>query len=68
MEHQQAKEMHAAEKYVLGELPGELREQFEEHYFDCAECALDVRATAAFVAASKEIFQEQTRSRASKGP
>jgi hypothetical protein len=59
MEHQQAIAMHAAEKYVLGELPGEWREQFEEHFFDCGECALDVRTTAAFVAASKEIFQEQ---------
>ncbi len=58
MEHQQAKEMHAAEKYVLGELPGELREQFEEHFFDCEECAMDVKTTMAFVAASKQIFQE----------
>lgn len=58
MEHIEAKSMHAAEKYVLGELTGELREQFEEHYFDCAECALDVRAAAAFIATSKEVFQE----------
>lgn len=60
MEHQQAKEMNAAEKYVLGELTGELREQYEEHYFDCAECALDVSTVMAFVEASKEIFREQT--------
>ena len=59
MEHIQAKDMNAAEKYVLGELAGELREQFEEHYFDCTECALDVQTAAAFVAASKEIFREQ---------
>lgn len=58
MEHLEAKQMHAAEKYVLGEMKGELREQFEEHYFDCAECTLDVKAAAAFIAASKEIFQE----------
>jgi hypothetical protein len=51
--------MHAAEKYVLGEMKGELREEFEEHYFDCAECALDVKAAAAFIAASKDIFQEE---------
>lgn len=51
--------MHAAEMYVLGELTGDLREQFEEHYFDCAECALDVRAAAAFIAVSKEVFQEK---------
>jgi hypothetical protein len=58
MEHIKAKSMHAAEKYVLGELTGGLREQFEEHYFDCAECALDVRAAVAFIATSKEVFQE----------
>ena len=50
--------MHAAEMYVLGELSGDLREQFEDHYFDCAECSLDVRAAAAFIAASKEVFHE----------
>jgi anti-sigma factor RsiW len=59
MEHIEAKQMHAAEKYVLGEMKGELREEFEEHYFDCAECALDVKAAAAFIAASKDIFQEE---------
>ncbi|HMD42398.1 MAG TPA: zf-HC2 domain-containing protein [Candidatus Acidoferrum sp.] len=59
MEHAEAKSMHAAEMYVLGELRGDLREQFEEHYFDCPECALDVRAAAAFIGASKEIFQQE---------
>jgi anti-sigma factor RsiW len=59
MEHQEAKTMHAAEKYVLGEMTDELRDQFEEHYFDCTECALDVKAVAAFIAASKEVFKEE---------
>jgi hypothetical protein len=59
MEHLEAREMQAAEKYVLGELSGDVREQFEEHYFDCAECALDVRAAAAFIAVSKEVFREE---------
>jgi Putative zinc-finger len=59
MEHQTAKDMNAAEKYVLGELAGQERDQFEEHYFDCADCALDVQTAAAFVAASKEIFLEK---------
>jgi Putative zinc-finger len=58
MEHLEAKRMYAAEMYVLGELSEDLREQFEDHYFDCAECSLDVRAAAAFIAASKEVFQE----------
>ncbi len=59
MEHQKAIEMNAAEKYVLGELSGELREQYEEHYFDCPACALDVQTAAAFVATSQEIFKEK---------
>jgi len=46
----------AAEKYLLGELAPELREQFEEHFFDCQECALEVRAGAAFVEHSKVLL------------
>ncbi len=42
-EHQAAVESMAAERYVLGEMePGE-RDAFEEHFFDCVECANDVR-------------------------
>ena len=38
---------------MLNELTPELREEFEEHFFGCAECALDVRAGAAFIHHSK---------------
>jgi len=34
--------MLAAERYVLGELQAEERENFEEHYFTCPDCARDV--------------------------
>ena len=53
MNHSEAVEMMATERYLLGELSPELREAFEEHYFDCQECALDLRAEAAFVDAAK---------------
>ncbi|MGO8720706.1 MAG: hypothetical protein ACLQMO_16050 [Acidobacteriaceae bacterium] len=43
----------AVEKYVLNELPPQLRDEFEEHYFSCQECAADVRATTAFLDAAK---------------
>ncbi len=33
----------------LGELPQPIRDEFEEHFFDCEECALDVTAAASFV-------------------
>ena len=54
--------LQAAEKYVLGELAEGLCEAYEEHYFDCQECATDVIATAAFVDAARDIFKEEPQS------
>jgi Putative zinc-finger len=57
MDHYQATQLTAVEKYLLDELtPGE-RDDFEEHFFDCQECAIDLRSTAAFMAAAKKEFQ-----------
>jgi len=60
MDHSESIRLMAAEKYLLGELTPELREQFEEHFFGCEECALDVRAGAAFVEQSKVVLGEPT--------
>jgi len=53
MEHQEAVQTHATEKYLLGELLPEERDAFEEHLFDCRDCADDLRAAATFVEHSK---------------
>ena len=53
MEHNEAIQQMAAERYLLGELTPELRDAFEEHAFDCPECSLDLRAGAAFVDTAK---------------
>jgi hypothetical protein len=53
MEHIQAIQLKAAERYVLGELPSDLREQYEEHYFSCVECAEELSLAAAFVENSR---------------
>jgi hypothetical protein len=58
MDHTEALRLQAAEKYVLGELDSNLRDQYEEHYFDCAECAVDLQAAAAFAATSRQVFEE----------
>jgi len=58
MDHSESIRLMAAEKYLLGELTPELREQFEEHFFGCQECALDVRAGAALVEHSKVVLSE----------
>src|SRR5262245_49655619 len=58
MDHSEAVRLQAAEKYVLGELQGAVRDEYEEHYFGCVECAADVKATAAFAAMSRAAFRE----------
>lgn len=59
MEHSEAVRLKAAEKYIAGELPENLRDQFEEHYFDCRECANDLKALATFVTASRMVLEEE---------
>ena len=43
MTHQQAIDGMASERYLLDEMSEVERFDFEAHYFDCAECAEDVR-------------------------
>lgn len=68
MDHDDAVRQKATERYLLDELDPELRDQFEEHLFDCQECALDVRATAMFVEQTKVILSEPTTSALVKQP
>jgi len=61
MEHNEAMELRAAERYVMRELPVELRDAYEEHFFDCAECAADIKAATIFAETSREIFADERR-------
>jgi hypothetical protein len=58
MEHQNAQETMAAERYLLNELSEEENAAFEEHLFDCQECAADIRAGAAMMDAGREVARE----------
>jgi anti-sigma factor RsiW len=53
MDHGEALQMMAAERYLLNELSPEQKDAFEEHVFECQECALDLRAGAAFINEAK---------------
>lgn len=53
MDHNEAIQQMAAERYLLHELTPDASEAFEEHVFDCPECALDLRAGVAFVEETK---------------
>jgi hypothetical protein len=59
MDHNQAIREKATERYLLNELDPDVRDQFEEHLFDCQECALDLRTTAMFVEQSKVVLSEK---------
>ncbi len=56
MNHEQALQGQAAERYLLGEMDGPEREAYEEHFFDCAACAEEVKAGAAFARATRDYF------------
>jgi Putative zinc-finger len=58
MEHDEAVRLQMTEQYLLDELSPEAREEFEEHYFDCRECAADVGAGATFVTQSRIVLAQ----------
>ena len=62
MDHNEALELQAGVKYVLGELSTDQREAYEEHYFDCAECATDLKALATFTDTAREILRQEKAS------
>ena len=49
MNHRDALREMSAERYLLGELTGESRDVFEEHLFECQECAVDVKSGVTFL-------------------
>lgn len=58
MEHAESIQTNAAERYLLDEMPDGERDAFEDHYFDCTECARDVRDGARMMAAGREVAAE----------
>ena len=64
MDHNQAVELQLAVKYVLGELPPVQRDEYEDHYIDCPDCAKDVYAVASLTDTVREVFSQEARKRA----
>lgn len=58
MDHNQAIDGKFTERYLLGELTPAQRDQFEEHFFDCAICADDVQTGAVFVDNARALLRE----------
>lgn len=59
MHHAEAMKTFAAERYVLGELTEQQALAYEEHFFDCRECAEEVKAATALADDGRETFRTQ---------
>jgi hypothetical protein len=60
MDHQEAIRLSVVEKYLLNELSPLERDDYEEHFFGCQDCATDVRITAQFLdAARRELGRDR---------
>jgi hypothetical protein len=68
MEHSQAIEMNASDRYVLGELSAADADAFEEHYFDCADCADDVRLGMTIMEGGRRLVRESAERSAPPAP
>ena len=60
MDHDLVVRQQMTEKYLLGELDPDARLEFEEHFFDCPDCALDVRTGDLFVEQAKGVLAEES--------
>ncbi len=54
MNHEVVAAQNMTERYLLNELDPAARDEFEEHYFSCPECAADVHAAAVLVERIKD--------------
>ncbi|MBS1858622.1 MAG: zf-HC2 domain-containing protein [Acidobacteria bacterium] len=60
MDHREALSSKASDRYLLGEMSELERFAFEEHYFQCRECAEDVRAGEALARGIRGMAGEGT--------
>jgi Putative zinc-finger len=58
MDHIEAVQRQAADRYLLGELSETEIREFEEHYFACPDCATELESAAILVENSRAVFHE----------
>ena len=61
MDHATAIADKSTERYLLGELSAAEADAFEEHYFDCAECADDLRVGVQVMSGGRGLAREAGR-------
>jgi hypothetical protein len=60
MDHKRANDSYAVERYILREMAGEEREEFEEHFFSCRFCGQDVYSASLFTENARALFRDQS--------
>lgn len=66
--HEEWVESFTAEKYILNELSTGQRDEFEEHYFDCPECAESVRLLSQLKTGAHLALSRQTAAVQAENP
>jgi hypothetical protein len=64
MDHGVVVRQKMTERFLLNELDSDTRNEFEEHFFDCPECAFDVQAGSAFVEQTRNVLAGERESEA----
>jgi hypothetical protein len=59
MTHKDAIKTHAAERYLLREMTEDEQGIFEEHFFDCADCAADMTDGARMMMAGRVVVEAE---------
>jgi hypothetical protein len=60
MDHPEAIQLKAVERYVLGDLSVSEVEEFERHFFDCPQCSEELRTLSVLQENARAVFIEQT--------
>jgi hypothetical protein len=68
MNHELCIKRRTAERYLLGELSADERAAFEQHFFECEECAEEVRLGYELQENAKSVFDEEANPARSARP
>ena len=58
MNHPEATATGAVERYLLGQMDQAEESGFEQHYFECVECAEDIRLSTIFLENLRAVLRE----------
>jgi hypothetical protein len=68
LDHQEAVRSKAVERYLLGQMSDSETESFELHFFECEECAGELRTGAVFVENARQVFRERPAAAPASSP